>query len=150
MNKTTKALKLAEEALHNVQNALLFVSGSVKDNTTSTMTADAHDDADKALDAIREALAEPVKQELNWGINKFMPHEQPVKQEPVAEGYMKCPACSDRGVIRKHFTELERMLIEDAFDAQDAQMEHERFCQMVSDGYWPNYKGVDCDDLLEK
>lgn len=37
-----------------------------------------------------------------------------------------------------------------AFDAQDQQMEHERFCQMVSDGYWPNYKGVDCDDILEK
>ena len=63
MNKTTEALKLAEEALHNVQNALLFVSGSVNDNTTSTMTADAHDDADKALAAIRETLAEPVKQE---------------------------------------------------------------------------------------
>lgn len=37
-----------------------------------------------------------------------------------------------------------------AFDAQDAQLEHEHFCQMVSDGYWPNYKGVDCDDILEK
>ena len=62
MNKTTEALKLAYEALHNVQNALLFVSGSVEDNTTSTMTADAHDDADKALAAIREALAEPVNE----------------------------------------------------------------------------------------
>lgn len=37
-----------------------------------------------------------------------------------------------------------------AFDAQDAQLEHERFCQMVSDGYWPNHKGVDCDVILEK
>ena len=79
MNKTTEALKLAEEALHNVQNALLFVSGSVKDNTTSTMTADAHDDADKALAAIREALAE---QDHIAASGKQI--DEPVKPEPIA------------------------------------------------------------------
>ena len=33
---------------------------------------------------VYDKQAEPVKQELNWGANKFMPHEQPV-QEPVCD-----------------------------------------------------------------
>lgn len=89
-------LKLAEEAL---QHYRIKWAG---EDTTPAHTR-------KALSAIREALAEPVqehesrediaakemfegfskawaapvKQELNWGANKFMLHEQPVKQEPV-------------------------------------------------------------------
>ena len=69
MNKTTEALKLAEEALAFAIEAKWHEPEPYP--------------AEKALAAIREALAEPVKQELNWGNNKFMPHEQPVKQEPV-------------------------------------------------------------------
>ena len=59
MNKTIEALKLAEWALLTTQNALLFsAAGSDK-----SMYVEAINDADKALAAIREALAEPVKQE---------------------------------------------------------------------------------------
>ena len=113
-NKTTEALKLAEEALY-----------AELESDTCEEFAEAAEKCHKALAAIREALAEtvnqepvawakftkdciavsdkpfedakplyaapvsapkqkPVKQELNWGANKFMPHEQPVKQEPVA------------------------------------------------------------------
>ena len=56
MNKTTEALKLAEEALHNTKNALLFVAG----NSNKPMCVDAINDAGKALAAIREALADHI------------------------------------------------------------------------------------------
>ena len=111
MNKTTEALKLAEWALLTTQNALLFsAAGSDK-----SMYVEAINDADKALAAIREALAEPVKQEpIAWeatsaGVIKFVtdsrykkfsqniqqyykPYRcshcsEPVKQEPVAYKY---------------------------------------------------------------
>ena len=54
--KERAAMQQALEALHNTQNALLFVSGSIEQFIISNMTADAHDDADKAITALREAL----------------------------------------------------------------------------------------------
>ena len=56
--KERAAMQQALEALHNTQNALLFVSGNIEQFIISNMTADAHDDADKAITALREALAE--------------------------------------------------------------------------------------------
>ena len=55
MNKTTEALKLAEEAL----NAMLTHMGMDEDEWTKPT----FNQAREALAAIREALAEPVKQE---------------------------------------------------------------------------------------
>ena len=54
--KERAVMQQALEALHNTQNALLFVSGSIEQFIISNMTADAHDDADKAITALREAL----------------------------------------------------------------------------------------------
>lgn len=36
-------------------------------------------------------------------------------------------------------------------DAEDAELEADHYCQMVRDGYWPNYQGIDCSRAdLEK
>ena len=91
MNKTTEALKLAEEALESCEEK----SWSVSFNAYLV---------DKALAAIREALTEPVKQEPVKMMNSvgnteaYLPGQQtsgfdiplyaapvqPMKQEPVA------------------------------------------------------------------
>ena len=91
MNKQIEALKLAEEALHNTKNALLFVAG----NSNKPMCVDAINDAGKALAAIREALAEPeittpdvcgevcARAKLCYGCGKALDeaNAEPVKQE---------------------------------------------------------------------
>ncbi|NBO72711.1 hypothetical protein EBV26_19895, partial [bacterium] len=51
------AMQMALEALHNTSNALLFVSAD--GYSVSKMAADAYDDAEKAITALREALAKP-------------------------------------------------------------------------------------------
>ena len=75
MNKTTEALKLAEWALLTTQNALLFsAAGSDK-----SMYVEAINDADKALAAIREALADHIPDATKMVA-------KPVQQEPI--GYV--------------------------------------------------------------
>ena len=63
MNKTTEALKLAEEALYNTGNALMCLTTT---RNLRPMYQEMRDDAvegcNKALAAIREALAEPVQE----------------------------------------------------------------------------------------
>ena len=63
MNKTTEALKLAEEALEAIVDYLGW--GYLPDKVT--------ENTDKALAAIREALAEPVKQEPKCSMSKHTP-----------------------------------------------------------------------------
>ena len=29
-------------------------------------------------------------------------------------------------------------------DAEDEQLEADHYCQMVRDGYWPNYREIEC------
>ena len=100
MNKTIEALKLAEWALLTTQNALLFsAAGSDK-----SMYVEAINDADKALAAIREALAEPVKQEpIAWeatsaGVIKFVTDSRYKKFSQNIQQYYKpyrCSHCSE-------------------------------------------------------
>jgi len=83
---TTEQAQQIEEALEDIVRVFEFETGTPVE----------------ALATIREALSEPVntrrcseyseveysehvKQELNWGANKFMPHEQPVSQVPVGK-----------------------------------------------------------------
>ena len=72
MNKTTKALKLAEEALEELH----YSSGTVKAVTLYK----------SALAAIRDALAEPVQKPWYEREDSHNANEraEPVKQEPVA------------------------------------------------------------------
>ena len=65
MNKTTEALKLAEEALEGW-----------KEYDTWTDQQMWNDDDEEALAAIREALAETVKQRHNRCIHPGGPHPQ--------------------------------------------------------------------------
>ena len=98
MNKTTEALKLAEEALEAIVDYLGW--GYLPDKVT--------ENTDKALAAIREALAEP---ELNlncksvqarlatvWGYVKA----EPVKQEPVAWAYIDADGSFMDALDRQH------------------------------------------------
>ena len=68
MNKTTEALKLAEEALDELRYA----------NDTDIAKTKYY----KALAAIREALAEPDIEEMT--LTQIASRHEPVKQEPVA------------------------------------------------------------------
>ena len=72
------AMRLALDALHNTQNALLFVSGSIEQFIISNMTADAHDDADKAITALRSALADSAA-------SSSEALAEQAEQKPVAE-----------------------------------------------------------------
>ena len=113
MNQTIDVLKKAEEAMDEC-----------------SLDANWYEVKDAIRAEIARLEAQPVQEPVEYHVenvykrgDKFFAwigddyvEIQPVKQEPVAEGYMKCPACGDRGIIRKHFTELERMLIEDAFE----------------------------------
>ena len=90
MNKTTEALKLAEEALEELH----YSSGTVK-----AVTLYRH-----ALAAIREALAEPVKQEpIAWeatsaGVIKFVTDSRYKKFSQNIQQYYKpyrCSHCSE-------------------------------------------------------
>ena len=91
MNKTTEALKLAEEALYKAES----VYEAVRTHPIAIQQVQ------KALAAIREALAEPVKQKqvakvkCQYCGDEISPkgHDcgesvQPVKQEPVAELFL--------------------------------------------------------------
>ena len=90
MNKTTEALKLAEEALVKLCNAAEM-------NTLDVgMLRSACSKGDKALAAIREALAD---------------------HSGDANEMVECPVCRGTRQMRQHFTESERKIIEDAFDA---------------------------------
>ena len=129
MNKTTEALKLAEEALAKLDKAAFDVvtaqnqtEAGIAVRVLNTELQGSH----KALAAIREVLAEPVKQEpvawmdchgnvknngeindyiaAGWGKDKAATYSiplyaapvQPVKQEPVA--WMYCPECGSLDV----------------------------------------------------
>jgi len=64
MNKTTEALKLAEEALYNTGNALMCLTTTRNLRPMyQEMRDDATEGCNKALAAIREAKAELEKQE---------------------------------------------------------------------------------------
>jgi len=88
VNKTTEALKLAEEALLNTGNALMVISaGRNLRQLYGEMRDDAVERCNKALAAIREALAEQEKQEPVAWLN---PHNQAVidvrKKKQIGEG----------------------------------------------------------------
>lgn len=37
-------------------------------------------------------------------------------------------------------------LLVSSLDYQDEQMQQRHFCAGVKDGYWPNYKDLDCEE----
>ena len=103
MNKTTEALKIADLVEASVEECM------GDDGMVAVIPLDLYNELIEALSAIRETLAEPVKQELNWGANKFMPHEQPVKRpQNCGTGYCSCIECPYEPVKQEPVCECRR------------------------------------------
>ena len=158
MNKTTEALKLAEEALeyHTRPTCMCFAGCPDCDPTYAP-------DLIKALAAIRDALAEPVSNERLLEAAGYTKKAKPVKPEPVAYWDEKSGEVCRAGWLKFHARENDKdrfttPLYAEPVDAKAIREWVDLTCEEVTaliregaaDGGWQGFATRVQDALKEK